>query len=120
MMNALVLVILPMFVGGAILVGLLLLTRIMPGVPGKAKVQAEAISVPARGPEYVRYAAQRIAAYRRGLAVFGGLLVLTIIELVVGLNSGNLVPLFLLALAKAALIVNYFMHIRSVWAEEAH
>lgn len=120
-MNVAVILFLPLLAGGAILVGLLILTRIMPGVPGKAPaVEATAVTVPARGPQYVKFQATRIASYRKGLLVFLGLVMLTIIELAVAIATGSLVPLFILALAKAGLILNYFMHIRTVWSEEAH
>lgn len=116
-MNTIILLGLPLIVGGGLLITLLILARIMPGT-GAAKTEAAAVAVPVRGPEYIRLTAQRIASYRRGLVVFVVLGVLTAIELAIALNTGNLVPLFLVALLKAALILQYFMHINSVWSEE--
>jgi cytochrome c oxidase subunit 4 len=119
-MNALILAGLPILAGGAILVGLLVLSRILPSEAkkGRAETTAAVAAVPARGPEYVRYAAQRVASYRRGIMVFLGLVVLTALELVIALSTGNLVPLLLVAMVKAGLILYFFMHITTVWSEE--
>ena len=119
-MNALILAGLPILMGGAILVGLLLLSRILPSEAkrGPAEAAVAVAPVPARGPEYVRYAAQRVASYRRGILVFLGLAILTALELFIALNTGNLVPLLLVAMVKAGLILYFFMHITTVWSEE--
>jgi ABC-type transport system involved in cytochrome bd biosynthesis fused ATPase/permease subunit len=123
-MNALILIGLPVILGAGILVVLMLMARIMPP-PADRKPQAAdatvaATPVPARGPEYIKYQAQRILSYRRGLVVFLGLAILTAVELAIALTTGNLVPIAIIALGKAALILNYFMHVRTVWVEEAH
>jgi caa(3)-type oxidase subunit IV len=53
-----------------------------------------------------------------GMAVFLTLTVLTIIEFVIALSSTKLAALLILvALAKATLIVIYFMHIRKVFSD---
>jgi heme/copper-type cytochrome/quinol oxidase subunit 4 len=58
-------------------------------------------------------------AYRRGVIIFVILAILTIIEFYAAdLNSAAL--MFLLALAKGALIVHYYMHISRLWREESH
>jgi cytochrome c oxidase subunit IV len=66
--------------------------------------------------------AARQAAYRQGLYVLIGLAVLTVLEFVVAsILAGSTVFLFVLVLAKAGLILQYYMHLESVWsAEEAH
>lgn len=114
----LVFILLPFILGGAMLVGLYLLSRIMPGTgkPAAADVQP----VPARGPEYVRLRARRSAAYRLGLLVFGGLVVLTIIEFALAI-VGSTALMFIMIVFKAALVMYFFMHIASIWrTEEAH
>ncbi len=114
----LVFILMPAIIGGALLVGLYLLTRIMPGT-GKAAA-AGAQSVPARGPEYVALRARRSAAYRLGLLVFGGLVVLSIIEFALA-SVGSTALMFIMIVFKAALVMYFFMHIASVWrTEEAH
>lgn len=62
----------------------------------------------------------KAAAYRRGMYVFVALVILTIIEYFVGVALNSAVLLFILALLKAALIVQFFMHIYRLWREEAH
>ncbi len=60
-------------------------------------------------------------AYRQILLVFLILVVLTAIEFVLAINLDNAaVPLFLIALVKAGLIVQYFMHVYRLWREEEH
>jgi caa(3)-type oxidase subunit IV len=60
-------------------------------------------------------------AYRQIILVFLVLVVLTAIEFVVAINLDNAaVPLFLIALVKAGLIVQYFMHVYRLWREEEH
>lgn len=60
------------------------------------------------------------AAFRLGWIIFIILVVLTVVEFFVGLWSGSFVWLSLLALAKAGLIVYFFMHIYRLWREESH
>lgn len=56
-------------------------------------------------------------AFRRGVNTLIGLAVLTVVEFYVA--SWNSVALmFLIALAKAGLIMEYFMHFSSLWSEE--
>lgn len=64
---------------------------------------------------------KRKAAYRRGIFVGVGLAVLTGIEFVVAsLVGGSPALLLVLALAKAGIIVQYYMHLDNVWSGEAH
>jgi hypothetical protein len=63
--------------------------------------------------------AARKAAYRQGLAVLVGLAVLTAAEFgVATLLEGAIALLFVFILAKAGLILQYYMHLNSVWSEE--
>jgi cytochrome c oxidase subunit IV len=60
---------------------------------------------------------------RLGWLVFAALAVLTAVEYIVAVEVGrNLALLFVLALAKAGLIIRYFMHIVALWRapEEGH
>ncbi|MFL7838400.1 MAG: cytochrome C oxidase subunit IV family protein [Candidatus Promineifilaceae bacterium] len=60
-------------------------------------------------------------ALRRGMWTFLVLMVLTIIEFGVAIAlHGAVIPLFLIALVKAAIIVWVFMHIYRLWREESH
>ena len=64
---------------------------------------------------------RKTAAYGRGIVIFLVLAALTIIELAVSTaTSGSPVLLFIIALIKASLILQYFMHVSSLWREEAH
>lgn len=59
--------------------------------------------------------------YSQGIYIFLVLAVLTIGEFVIALNLANpAVPLFIIALLKAGLIINYFMHVYRLWREESH
>ncbi|MCA9966684.1 MAG: cytochrome C oxidase subunit IV family protein [Anaerolineales bacterium] len=63
----------------------------------------------------------KAAAMRTGYTVFIALAILTIGEYIVAQASIPLtVPLFIIALIKAALIVNFFMHVYRLWREESH
>ncbi len=57
-------------------------------------------------------------AYRTGVIVLVGLAVLTLIEYFLALVGGLMVPLMLVAVFKAALILEYFMHFSHLWSEE--
>jgi heme/copper-type cytochrome/quinol oxidase subunit 4 len=63
---------------------------------------------------------KKAAAFRQGIAVLVALAILTGIEYWVSIATGSVVFLFILALAKAGLILNYFMHMAKLWREEAH
>lgn len=91
---------------------------ISPLSPRKAAPAAEAEPV-----EEVDEAvlAGRRAAYLRGLVVFIGLAVLTLVEFGIAIWTGSVIFLFLIALLKAGLILQYYMHLGKVWGgEEAH
>jgi hypothetical protein len=122
----LIFIALPLVVGGGVLIGAWLLTKLMPG-DGKAvepKSQAEtaarAAAVPARGPEYVQMTAKRKAGFRTGVVVLIGLAILTIVEFFLA-ALGSAALMFVIMILKAALIMVFFMHIVYVWqTEEAH
>lgn len=60
------------------------------------------------------------AAERTGIVVFAALMVLTLIEFAVSVYLNSVVGLFIINIIKAALIVNYFMHVYRLWREESH
>ena len=63
---------------------------------------------------------QKAAAYRLGLITLIILAVLTVAEYFVSVYTGSLILLMIIALIKAAIIVNNFMHITRLWREESH
>jgi cytochrome c oxidase subunit IV len=62
----------------------------------------------------------RAAAYRLGYITLLILAALTIVEFVVAIYLGSAILLLLIALVKAAIIVQNFMHITRLWREESH
>ncbi|HSM58675.1 MAG TPA: cytochrome C oxidase subunit IV family protein [Candidatus Sulfomarinibacteraceae bacterium] len=63
---------------------------------------------------------KQAADFRRIYIVFVALAILTIAEFYVSTQWGSAVFLILIALAKAALIVHFFMHVYRLWREEEH
>lgn len=63
---------------------------------------------------------KKAAAYRLGMITLIILAVLTAVEYVVAVYMESLVLLFIIALVKAAVIVQNFMHISRLWREESH
>ena len=63
---------------------------------------------------------RKAAAYRLGLITLIILAVLTAAEYFVSIYTGSLILLMIIALIKAAIIVNNFMHITRLWREESH
>ena len=63
---------------------------------------------------------KKAAAYRLGLITLVILAVMTLVEFFVAVYMGSLVLLFIIALVKAAIIVQNFMHIARLWREESH
>lgn len=55
---------------------------------------------------------------RMGIYVLVGLAVLTAVEYGISFLETPNIALFILGLFKAGLIVQYFMHIKSLWTEE--
>ena len=64
--------------------------------------------------------AKKKEAYRLIFVIFLVLAVFTGIEYVVSQTLDSTILLFLIALVKAGLIVNYFMHVYRLWREESH
>lgn len=62
----------------------------------------------------------RAAAYRLGVVTLIIMGVLTIVEFVVAIYLGSTVLLLIIALIKAAIIAQNFMHISRLWREESH
>jgi cytochrome c oxidase subunit 4 len=85
-------------------------------IPAPVKVKVKPKPVDAK------VLAARKAAYRLGILIFIALAILTGLEFLVAAGgSGSMVLLFLIALVKAGLIIQYYMHLRSVLGgEEAH
>ena len=63
---------------------------------------------------------RKSALYREGIIVAIVLAVVTVIEYYVALNLNSFAIMMILAVLKAILVVNYFMHIRSLWSEDEH
>ena len=65
---------------------------------------------------------KKAAAYRQGIMVFVGLAILTIAEFFVSAaTDGSATFLLIIALLKAGIIANFFMHIYRLWrTEEDH
>lgn len=63
---------------------------------------------------------KKAAAYRLIFQVFIGLAVLTAAEYALSQFTGSAALLLIIALLKAALIVNYFMHVYRLWQAEEH
>ncbi len=99
-------------VGIAVLVAGLAFSRLVPlgGAPGAAEA-------PPLDPARRR---RRSVAYRTGAAVLLGLAVLTAVEygIAMAIHSNVLPYLALIALIKAGLIVQYFMHVTQLWRRE--
>lgn len=60
------------------------------------------------------------ADFRQIFIIFVVLAILTVAEFFVSTVLGSAVLLILIALAKAALIVHFFMHVYRLWREEEH
>jgi len=64
---------------------------------------------------------KKSTAYWRGLVTLIVLAALTAGEFwVSSVTHGSLVFLFIIALIKAAIILQYFMHLSTLWSEESH
>ncbi len=65
---------------------------------------------------------RKTAIYREGIIVVVILAILTLVEYFAAITPpfGSFAILMILALLKAILVVNFFMHIRSLWSEDEH
>lgn len=115
-----------LMVGSVLGVGLALLLDRKPASPStEATIPAKEAAVAAVAPEAPpqpvdeKTLASRKAVYRRGILVFVGLAVLTALEFwVASAAGGSPVFLFIIVLAKAGLILQYYMHLGQLWGEE--
>ena len=115
-----------LIIGSVLGVGLALLLDRKPASPStEAAIPAEGAAVTAVVPEAPpqpvdeKTLASRKAAYRRGVLVFIGLAVLTALEVwVASAAGGSPVFLFIIVLAKAGLILQYYMNLGKLWGEE--
>lgn len=79
----------------------------------------DASQLPPAEPEDEKASAARKSAYRQGILVLLALAVLTGVEFwIAAAAGGSIVFLFILALAKAGLILQYYMHLGHLWTEE--
>lgn len=62
----------------------------------------------------------KAAAYRLGVVTLLILAVLTAVEFFVAVYLGSAVLLLIIALIKAVVVINNFMHIARLWREESH
>jgi cytochrome c oxidase subunit 4 len=116
-----------LMVAGVVAVGLALLfdksashsSEVAKVTPKGAAQAAVGVTKAPVEPVDERTLAARKAAYRQGLYVLIGLAVLTALEFAVAsLLEGSVVFLFVLALVKAGVILQYYMHLDRVWSEE--
>ena len=63
---------------------------------------------------------EKNAAYELGGTVLLGLGVLTAAEYAFGVQGAGVVLMFIIAMIKGGMILNYFMHGASLWSEEGH
>jgi heme/copper-type cytochrome/quinol oxidase subunit 4 len=104
-------------VGGIALALVLDRRRLTP----QPRAAVAAPAVPAQPKETAEQRQKKVAAYRLGIYVLVGLAILTAVEFGVALLfEGSAALLFVLALAKAGVILQYYMHLNNVWSEEAH
>ena len=61
---------------------------------------------------------RRITAYRGGVMVLLWLALLTAVEFVANRIGASTASLFIIAIIKAAIIAQYFMHLSSLWFDE--
>lgn len=87
--------------------------------PMRYSQAATAVAVAPAKPMDPEAVAARKAAYRSGLYVLLGLAVLTALEFgIAAALEGSVVFLFVIALVKAGLIIQYYMHLNRAWSEE--
>lgn len=63
---------------------------------------------------------EKAAAFRLGVIVLVGLAVLTAVEYAASFMDAALIALFIIALFKSGLILQYYMHVSKLWSEEEH
>ncbi len=60
------------------------------------------------------------AAYRKGLYVLIGLVILTIAEVILARTAAAAIAILVIDVIQAGMIAYYFMHIYRLWSQEAH
>lgn len=58
------------------------------------------------------------SALQQGVTVFIGLAVLTAVEYGISLIEFSTIALLVVSIMKAGLIMNFFMHVSSLWSQE--
>lgn len=58
------------------------------------------------------------SAFELGGTVLLGLAILTAVEYAFGVRGLSVVALFIVALIKAGMILNYYMHVSRLWSDE--
>ena len=95
---------------------------VLGGGPAVSRVlvrrQAQRPARPAERPTDPTLRTKLAAGYRLAFWILGALAILTGVEFWVALNLQSVALLVLIGLFKAALIVEYFMHLSHVWSEE--
>jgi heme/copper-type cytochrome/quinol oxidase subunit 4 len=111
--------------GGAVVIGVILallfkLRRTPADQDAGAPIAAEGEPATAVDAELLEARRkEKSAAYRQGFLVFVALVALTALEFWIATAAGGSVAfLFIIALVKAGVIVQYYMHLESVWSEE--
>ena len=66
---------------------------------------------------HIKARMRRITAYRGGVMVLLWLSLLTAVEFMANLIGAGTASMFVIAIIKAAVIAQYFMHISSIWLE---
>jgi hypothetical protein len=61
---------------------------------------------------------EKTTAFELGGTVLLGLGVLTAAEFAFGVSGASIVAMFIIALVKGGMILNYFMHVTRLWSEE--
>ncbi len=111
-------------IGAALLVGIAAVGLVLAFLRGKlrplpAKAQEATLEEAPAQPVDDEVLAARRTAYRLGLYVLIGLAVLTALEFLIATAlEGSVVFLFIIALAKAGAILQYYMHVNRMWGEE--
>ena len=122
-----VLQIVVVLLGGAVVIGVILaLLFKLRRAPVEQGADADAPLAPEEEPATAVDAEvlearqkKRTAAYRQGFLIFVGLAILTALEFWVATAAGGSVAfLFIIALVKAGVIIQYYMHLESVWSGE--
>jgi S-formylglutathione hydrolase FrmB len=106
--------------GVALALALYQLSRVLAegAVAGAAPTEAMALALWKKERDAERMRGARLtAAYRTGVMVLLWLGLLTAVEFVANLMGVSTVAMFMIALVKAGIILQFFMHVSSLWME---